>query len=163
MQTVAVQELTSEKFVVYGTYANMISPEGPKIGDAPIEFYRDMGIVTAPGESVGLSVVKVSKRPLVIDTAEYHDNCGEAMLPLDGDILIHVAPATALNVVPYDEFEVFRVPRGTLVTVRPGVWHHGPFCADGTAASVLIILPERTYAKDCTVVNFPRDKYILIQ
>lgn len=59
-----------------------------------------------------------------IGTYEYHNTCAEAMLPLDGDAYIHVAPAGPAGHVPYDEVEVFRVPKGTMVTLRPGVWHH---------------------------------------
>ena len=47
-----------------------------------------------------------------IDTYEYHNTCAEAMLPLDGDAYIHVAPAGPADHVPYDEVEVFRVPKG---------------------------------------------------
>ena len=54
-----------------------------------------------------------------IDTYEYHNTCAEAMLPLDGDAYIHVAPAGPADHVPYDEVEVFRVPKGTMVTLRP--------------------------------------------
>ena len=162
MKSLSVQELTWEKFAKYGMFANMVSPSGERIGVPPIEFYRDMCVVCAPGEHVGLSVTKVYKRPLEIRVAEYHDTCGEAMMPLDGDVLIHVAPATANGVVPYDAFEVFRVPQGTLVTLRPGVWHHGPFCVDTESVSTLIVLPERTYVKDCKVIEFPEDQYIRI-
>ena len=77
-----------------------------------------------------------------IDTYEYHNTCAEATLPLDGDAYIHVAPA-----------EVFRVPKGTMVTLRPGVWHHGPFCVDTDSLQTLIILPKRLYAYDCTVLT----------
>ena len=51
--------------------------------------------------------------------------------------------------------EVFRVPKGTMVTLRPGVWHHGPFCVDTDSLQTLIILPERLYAYDCTVLTAP--------
>ena len=83
-----------------------------------------------------------------IGTYKYHNTCAEAMLPLDGDAYIHVAPAGPADHVPYDEVEVFRVPKGTMVTLRPGVWHHGPFCEDTDSLQTLIILPERLYAYD---------------
>lgn len=163
MRIAKVQELSVEKFAPYGTYADMLNPTGPKIGRTPIEFYRDMGVVTAPGGQIGLSITKVYRRPLIVNTAEYHDGCGEAMVPLDGDVLVHVAPATAHGDVPYDGFEIFRVPRGTLIVLRPGVWHHGPFCIDTESVNTLIVLPERVYATDCTVIDFAEEKHIEIQ
>ena len=107
MRTVHVQELSAEKFGLYGTFADMLHAAGPHIGTNPIEFYRNMTTVYSPGASVGLSITKVYRRPLVIDTYEYHNTCAEAMMPLDGDAYIHVAPAGPADHVPYDEVEVF--------------------------------------------------------
>jgi ureidoglycolate lyase len=75
-------------------------------------------------------------------------------------VLIHVGPATPPNAaVPLDKIRVFRVPRGTLVSLRPGVWHHAPFTLSDNPANVLIVLPERLYANDCTVVELtPNDR-----
>ncbi len=85
------------------------------------------------------------------------------MLPLDGDAYIHVAPAGPADRIPYDAVEVFRVPKGTMVTLRPGVWHHGPFCVDTASLQTLIILPERLYAYDCTVLTAPEADKLRIE
>ncbi len=98
-----------------------------------------------------------------IGTYEYHNTCAEAMLPLDSDAYIHVAPAGPADHVPYDEVEVFRVPKGTMVTLRPGVWHHVPFCVDTDSLQTLIILPERLYAYDCTVLTAPEADKLRIE
>lgn len=82
MKTVHVQELSAEKFALYGTFADMLHAAGPHIGTDPIEFYRDMTTVYSPCASVGLSITKVYRRPLVIDTYKYHNTCAEAMLPV---------------------------------------------------------------------------------
>ena len=87
-----------------------------------------------------------------IDTYEYHNTCAEAMLPLDSDAYIHVAPAGPADHVPYDEVEV-----------RPGVWHHVPFCVDTDSLQTLIILPERLYAYDCTVLTAPEADKLRIE
>ena len=164
MKTIKAQELTLEAFSRYGTFADMIHPDGDITGvpGSIIEFYRDRLAVTAPGEVTGMSVTKMKKRPFVIAKAEYHDNCCEACMPLNGDVYIHVAPATPHGVVPYDRFEVFRVPMGTMVVLRPGVWHHAPFAIDQDSVSNLCVLPERTYARDCAVVVFPEEEQMEI-
>lgn len=163
MRTLKVQQLSLEKFAKYGSYAQMLSPTGNFIGKNPVEFYRDMVVATLPGGTSGVSVTKVYPRDLVIGIAEYHDHTGEIMMPLDGDVLIHVAPASPHGVVPYDEFEVFRVPMGTSVVLRPGVWHHAPFCIADKPVNNLVILPERTYANDCTAIDFPPDQRFCIE
>jgi ureidoglycolate lyase len=87
---------------------------------------------------------------LNIDTNEFHTSTGEGILPLDNDIFIHVGPATA-GEVPFEKIRVFLIPKGTMVVLRPGTWHHAPFTSGNKPANVLIVLPERTYAIDCTV------------
>lgn len=153
MRKAKVKELTLESFRPYGDFANLINPKAPKIGEAPIEFFRDMVQLPLGGAaSASFSVCRVQKRPAVVDVTEYHTACGEGTLPLDADCLIHVAPATPNGVVPLDAVEIFRVPKGTFVALKPGVWHHAPFAVNSKCVNVLIVLPERTYANDCVVV-----------
>jgi ureidoglycolate lyase len=142
----------------------MVNPDAICIGEEPVEFYRDMVQVDLAGAgSVSLSTCRVLKRPPVVDVTEYHTACGEGILPLDGDVLIHVGPATPNGEVPLDRIEVFRVPQGTAVSLRPGVWHHAPFAVNTEVANVLIVLPERTYANDCEVCEIPEDEQITIE
>lgn len=157
MRTVKVEKLSSDKFSPFGFYARLVNPAAAKIGARPIEFFRDMVQQDLGGNAlVSFSTCRVEKRPMRVDVTEYHSRCGEGCLPLDNDILIHVGPATPNGSgAPLDQIRVFRVPRGTMVVLRPGVWHHAPFTANNKPANVLIVLPERTYANDCFVVELP--------
>jgi ureidoglycolate lyase len=159
MRKVAIKELSLDAFRPYGSYADMIESELHHFGEEPIQFFRDMVQLDLGGKgTASFSVCRVRERPLVVEVTEHHSSCGEGILPLDSDVLIHVGPASRNGAVPLDEIEVFRVPRGTLVTLRPGVWHHAPFAFDSDKANVLIVLPERTYANDCEVFEIPEDK-----
>jgi len=152
MREIAAQKLSLEKFAPYGGFADMVAPKGEKIGKAPIVFYRDMLQLTLEVTTIAsFSIVQVKKREPVIDVTEFHTNVGEGILPLDTDIVIHVAPATATDLPPLEKIEAYLVPKGTLVVLKPGVWHHAPFVVGAARANVLIVLPERTYANDCTV------------
>ena len=163
MRSVGVEELFAEAFGQFGQFARMVDPETERIGAAPIEFFRDMAQQTLTGPMVSFSTCRVEKRDLVIDVTEYHSSTGEVTLPLDNDVLIHVGPATPPQAdVPLDKFRVFRIPKGTLVSLRPGVWHHAPFTVNDEPANVLIALPERAYANDCTVVELKPDSQIAI-
>ncbi|HEX2939265.1 MAG TPA: ureidoglycolate lyase [Ruminiclostridium sp.] len=153
MKTIKVQKLTQEAFAKYGVFADMIHPQGEKFGEAPVEFFRDMvQLKSFHVNSTSLSVCRVTNRDNVIEVSESHSYCSEGSLPIDGDIIIHVAPAAAGD-VPEDKIEAFLVPKGTAVILNPGVWHHAgyPFSCD--SVNVLTILPERTYANDCKVVE----------
>jgi len=160
----AIKELSLESFHEYGSFMRMTDPHAFKMGEEPIEFFRDMVLLDLGGHSVAsFSTCRVSKRPPIVDVTESHSNCGEGILPLDGDILIHVGPATPGGEVPLEGIEIFRVPRATMVSLRPGVWHHAAFAWRCEVVNVLIVLPERTYANDCKVYQIPRKKHIEIE
>ena len=165
MRTAKVEQLTLEAFAPFGQFASMIDPEAEFIGAKPVEFFRDMVPLNLGDPMASFSVCRVETRPEVVDVTEYHTACGEGTLPLDADILIHVAPATPNGEVPWDRVRIFRVPKGTFVALKPGVWHHAPFLADANAiaANVLIVLPERTYANDCIVAELEEDRQTRIE
>ncbi len=163
MRKTKVKELSLDSFKNYGTFSNMINPKALKIGAEPIEFFRDMTQLDLGGKGIAsFSVCRVLKRPAVVDVSEYHSSCGEGILPLDADCLIHVAPATPNGMVPASDIEIFRVPKGTFVALKPGVWHHAPFVSNSKCVNVLIVLPERTYANDCIVVPLEKADQVAV-
>ncbi len=155
MRKIKAEPLSVDAFLPYGFYANLIDPKAERLGTSPVEFFRDMVQQDLGGLAIAsFSTCRVEKRDLVIDVTEFHGATDEGILPLDNDILIHVGPATPADAgPPLDKIHAFRVPRGTVVVLRPGVWHHAPFTPNDAPANVLIVLPERTYANDCEVVN----------
>jgi ureidoglycolate lyase len=160
-----IKELTLERFSVYGTFADMLDPKSKaiKFGMEPIEFFRDMvQLNLGPSNTVSFSLCRLQKRDFVIEASEYHDSCGEMIIPLDGDILMHVGPATANAEVPVDEIEIFRVPKGTVVCIRPGVWHQAAFTYRCDSVNILVALPERLYVTDCHLIHLPKEKQIEI-
>ncbi|MDD5727226.1 MAG: ureidoglycolate lyase [Victivallales bacterium] len=161
MKTLTVQELSIEKFARYGQFADMLNPGGDFIGKKPLAFFRDMLQQNLKNPAISYSILHVSPRRKVIDVSEYHDDSAEMFMPLDSDVIAHVAPADCGPEVPVEKIELFRVPKGTMVILRPGVWHHAPFVPDGETASVLIALPERLYMTDCKVVDIPPAKHII--
>lgn len=164
MPATTIKELTVEAFLPYGRFVSLIDPDAEKLGAPPVEFYRDMVQQDLGGSDVSFSICRVETRAMVIDTSEYHTASTEGILPLDNDALIHVAPASPNGeTVPVDRIEVFRVPKGTVAILRPGIWHHAPFTVDDNPANVLIMLPERTYANDCQVYEHPEDEKVTIE
>lgn len=164
MKKVGIKELSLKAFKKYGTYANMLEPEGEKMGEEPVEFFRDMIQQELGSENiVSFSLCRIKSRPRIIDSSEYHDYCSETIIPLDGDILMHVAPAVGEAELPLDKVEVFRIPKGTMVTVRPGVWHQAAFTYDTDSVNIICSLPERTYMKDCKLVKLKPENQIEIE
>ena len=97
---------------------------------------------------------------MIVTAAEYHNTTAEILLPLDGDIVIHVAPPS--NKPVPELTEAFYVPKGTMVKLNTGVWHLAPFAMDLDEVHVLIALPERIYFNDCIVVDYEKEQYIEI-
>ena len=164
MRRIIIRQLTQASFGRYGSFASLTRPEGDKIGDPPIEFFRDM-IQQSLGNaaSVSYSSCVVGQRPLVVDCTEVHDNCHESFICLDGECVMHVAPACPKGEVPYGHFEAFLIPRGTLVNIKAGVWHHAPFAYNCDVVHLLFALPERTYAIDTTVLSIPEQYQVIIE
>lgn len=164
MKKIKAKEINSQEFLPYGFSADFVNPISETIGTKPIEFFRDilqqnLGHTT----TASFSTCRVEPRLMVIDTIEYHTECSEGILPLDNNIIIHVAPATPADCLPLDAIRAFRIPKGTMVILRPGVWHHAPFTTNADPANVLIVLPERTYANDCKVITLKEDDRIEIE
>jgi ureidoglycolate lyase len=168
MKEVNFKKLTFDNFNKYGSFAHLIDPKKdyyPNFGNDPIEFYRDMILLDLGISRItSFSICRVMKREPIIDFAEFHSSCGEGILPLDNDIFIHVGPATSKNEIPLNEIETFLVEKHTFVSLRPGVWHGAPFLCKGNTdrANVLIVLPERTYANDCTLIEIPEKDQLKI-
>jgi ureidoglycolate lyase len=157
MRTIKIENLSAEAFRPFGSFANHLDPAAGDAGGRPVQFTPDL-VQQGLGKDcvVSFSTCRVEKRPWQVDFAEYHSVTCEGILPLDNDILIHVGPASHPRAgAPVDKFRIFRVPRGTMVVLRPGVWHGAPFTTNDKPANVLIVLPERTYANDCEFVPLP--------
>ena len=164
MKKVKAERLTLNNFRDYGNFISTLSPEGPKIGEEPIEFYRDMlQVRLGQSNTVSVSVCRVKKRELIISCVEYHSNTSEGFMPLDGDVIMHVLPATPIGELDVNNTKAFIVPRGTLVNINAGVWHYAPYPIQDDYVNVLVILPERTYANDCKVVILDKDELLFIE
>jgi len=135
------------------TCRDMLRPEGEKISDGKeVDFFRDV-ISLKPGSDTvaSFSLCRALSREPMVDAVEYHTSTEEAILPLDGDIGMAFAPATPAGSVPLERMTAYRIPRGTMVILKAGAWHSGPYVIGSKAVHILVALPERTYATDCVV------------
>lgn len=157
MKKIKVQPLTREEFAPFGQYYNMVEPDGYPLCGAIHKFYPDR--ITGDSEHrLGFSPLVVRKPDsMVITQQEYHTNSWEMILPLDDDMIIHCAPASGGEVVT-DYVKAFLVPKNTLVKLNTAIWHLAPLPANNDKVTLLIVLPERTYANDCVVVDLKEDE-----
>ncbi len=155
MRQIKAQPLTLEDFAPFGCFASVMEPKGEALHGEIHSFYRENSRYFYEGKlPVGFSPIVV-KRPdkMVITCAEYHNKTCEAIMPVNDDMILHVAPAGGTDPVP-EKTKVFIVPKGTIVTLYPGVWHLCPLPKSESVLHALIVLPERTYVNDFFLENF---------
>ena len=162
MRTIKAIPITAENFRPYGTFASMLDPKGNCFpGDAT--FYPDQVALNVHGGlPVTFSPLTVKKpERMIVRQAEYHNYTGEGVFVIDDDAVIHVAPPSNRVIVP-EKTEAFIVPKGTLVKLNTGVWHLAALPVHNDILHVMIILPERVYANDCVVCDYPEDRQVEI-
>ncbi|OYO76167.1 ureidoglycolate lyase [Lachnotalea glycerini] len=159
MRIIKANPLTKESFAPYGEYASIQKPTGNHIGS----FYPDQVHLSVSGDlPVAFSPLVCEKSDkMIITTAEFHNTTAEGLLVLDDDVVLHVAPPSK-DPVP-ELTEAFIVPQGTMIKLNIGVWHFAAMPINKDKAHVLIVLPERIYVNDCTVVEYDEKDHMEVQ
>ena len=162
MKQLKVQPLTRDAFAPFGEFYNMATPDGYALSGAIHKFYPDRLTTACEGRLAFSPLVVRKPAKAVITQQEYHTTTEELILPLDDDMILHVAPASGGAVVT-DYAKVFLVKKNTLVKIKTAVWHLAPLPATKEELTALIILPECTYANDCTVVDLsPEEQFEIV-
>ena len=157
MKQIKVQPLTHDAFAPFGEFYHMASPDGYALAGEIHRFFPDRMTTTCRGRLAFSPLVVKRPERMVITQQEYHVTTEELILPLDDDMILHVAPASGGMVVT-DHVKAFLVPKNTLVKIKAAIWHLAPLPATKDALTALIILPECTYAIDCPVVDLSPDE-----
>ena len=162
MLKIKAQKLTKQAFSSYGEYYTMDKPEGYSLNGEIHSFYPDR-LVASNGVNVGYSLIVVNKpEKMIITQVEYHTTTAEMIMPLNDDMILHVAEPSAGVPITYLT-KAFIVPKHTLIKMKTGVWHLAPLPKTKAQLNALIILPECTYMNDCTVVNLKEEEQFEIE
>ena len=157
MRTVKVEALTHEAFAPFGQFYTMDAPQGYPLCGEIHQFFPDRMVADCQ-HRVGYSPILVNKpEKMIVTQQEYHTTTWEMILPMNDDMILHVAPASAGAPVGHLS-RAFLVPKHTLVKMNAAIWHLAPLPANVEQLAAMIILPECTYANDCTVVDLPEDQ-----
>ena len=157
MRTVKVEALTHEAFAPFGQFYTMDAPQGYALCGEIHQFFPDRMVADCQ-HRVGYSPILVKKpEKMIITQQEYHTTTWEMILPMNDDMIVHVAPASAGAPVGHLS-QAFLVPKHTLLKLNAAIWHLAPLPANEEQLAAVIILPECTYANDCTVVDLPEDQ-----
>jgi len=157
MKKIKVEPITRDAFAQFGEFYDFTNPDGYPLVGAIHKFYPDRMTTACSGRLAFSPLVVNRPSSMVITQQEYHTTTEELILPLDDDMIIHVAPASGGEVVT-DYARAFLVPKNTLVKLKAAVWHLAPLPAKKDSFTALIILPECTYANDCPVVDLSEEE-----
>lgn len=162
MRQVKVEALTHEAFAPFGQFYTMDTPQGYALSGELHRFFPDR-LVADSNHRVGYSPILVKKpEKMVITQQEYHTTTWEMILPLNDDMILHVAPASAGTSVTHLA-KAFLVPKNTLIKINAAIWHLAPLPANADELAAMIILPECTYANDCAVVDLkPEEQFEVV-
>ena len=163
MRQIKVETLTHEAFTPFGQFYTMDQPQGYALCGELHQFFPDR-LVADSTHRVGYSPILVKKpEKMVITQQEYHTTTWEMILPMNDDMILHVAPASAGTPVT-QQAKAFLVPKHTLVKMNAAIWHLAPLPANTEELAAIIILPECTYANDCTVVDLkPEEQFEIVK
>ena len=162
MRTIKVEALTKEAFAAFGQYYTMTSPDGYPLSGELHRFFPDR-VVAYQGHSVAFSPILVKKPDVMkITEIEYHTTTCEMIMPLNDDMILHVAPPSAGKPLP-EYTRAFLVPKNTLIKMNACVWHLAPLPANLPELGAMIVLPECTYMNDCKVVALAEDEQFIIE
>lgn len=158
MRQVKVEALTHEVFAPFGQFYPMAAPQGYALCGELHQFFPDR-LTADSNHRVGYSPIWVKEpEKMIITQQEYHTTTWEMILPLNDDMVLHVAPASAGTPVTHLA-KAFLVPKNTIVAI----WHLAPLPANADELAAMIILPECTYANDCTVVDLkPEEQFEVV-
>ena len=162
MRTIKVEALTKEAFAPFGQYYTMDTPDGYPLSGEIHRFFPDR-VVAYQGQNVAFSPILVKKPEIMkITQIEYHTTTCEMIMPLNDDMILHVAPPSAGKPLP-EYTHAFLVPRHTLIKMNACVWHLAPLPANVDELCAMIVLPECTYMNDCKVGDLAADEQFVIE
>ena len=162
MKTIQAKTLSKKAFAPYGQYYSMTRPDGHALCGEIHRFFPDR-ITAYQGGNIGFSPILVKKpEQMLITQVEYHTTTAELIMPLNDDMILHVAQPSAGKPIP-EQTLAFIVPKNTLVKLNACVWHLAPLPKHKDELAALIILPECTYINDCTVVDLAEDEQFVIE
>ncbi len=157
MRKIQVEPLSREAFALFGEYYTMPTPDGYFLQGELHRFYPDR-VTVHENCNLAFSPLLVKKpEAMIVKQAEYHTTTAEVLIPMNDDMILHVAPPSGGKPVP-EHTRAFLVPKNTVVKMKACVWHLAPLPANEAELCALVVLPEATYMNDCIVVDLSDDE-----
>ncbi len=161
MREIKIEQLTAAAFAPFGQFCTLNTPDGYALKGEIHRFFPDRVTAYQPGTTAFSPLLVKKPREMKITQVEYHTTTPEVLVPINDDMILHVAQPSAGKPIP-EHTKAFLVPQGTVVKMNACVWHLAPLPANKEELVALVVLPECTYINDCTVVDLKEDEQFLL-
>lgn len=150
MWKLPARPIDAQSFAPFGRCIDLL-----KLGGDPDQsaYFPDLMRLQLP-QPAAVSMGRVCACRRRLPFIEAHPATAEIRLPLDGDIVLYVAPAQPLEQLDPQEIQAFLVPRGTLVEIKPGILHGRQFTVDKPVVHVLFLCREHAVRQDTVARTF---------
>ena len=95
-------------------------------------WYPQAVVIDGP---TSINLMRVLPHDFILKDFEAHDHTTENLIAMDGDLIVGMAPAGALEA---DNVKAFYIPCGLGISLKPSVWHAVPFAVGKEVMSVCI-------------------------
>lgn len=147
---------SDECFSEYGQFITTATRAADAAGEE-LSFWNKLAVMDHSG-ATSISIVQTyGKHGLEEHTLEQHTNTSEVLVPTD-DIIIVVALSDKErhNFPDLESVNAFRVPKGSAVRLKKGVWHHAPLTTK-EVTNTFVIFYENTPEEDCLVYELEEE------
>lgn len=131
MKYIKVQELTKDNFQKFG---EVLTIEGREAGGNP-NTHLWFPKVTVVDDKTSVNLMKLIPHEFVVKDFEKHNETVENLIPIDGDLIVALAPAGELK---EENIEVFYIPCGKGICLNKEVWHAIPFAVGKEVMSTVV-------------------------
>ena len=141
------QPLTKAAFAPYGEY--FIAEECENKAEA-MAYTADTCLISLGGKDAAIGVLHADPQDAVMTQMEMHSRTEEGWLLMDGPCVAALgAPCEDPNDAVY---AAFRIPAGTAVSLKAGVWHFAPIPCGAGRTTVFAVLPPHTPEEDIRIL-----------
>ena len=131
-------------------YGEILSTEGrgPDADTFGFRFWDCLGKIDVQTASIGI-VRAFPTHPRMCPSLERHSNSSEALIPVEGEIVVVCALSMRDNADRVDFASVKAIPvkRGEALILSPGVWHYAPMVKEHEV-NTFVIFQFETLQRD---------------
>ena len=141
---VTIEKLTAAVFAEFGAVLGEPADGGPDVTTPVCDCWMGVSDLQGIGSVSGrqITYLKIHTRPKVFDQMEKHETSAEAFIPLDGQSVLLVVPADAMDDQGRPDTtraRAFMMDGSQGILMKPGTWHAVPYPLTDLATYLVLV------------------------